>query len=336
MKTNLILIILSFLITTSVQAEMATPYYSGYQSMGADSKVFGTIAMAVWYPTEQPSKRERLGPFKVNVAINATPALGTFPLVLISHGSGGSIFGHRDTAQFLAEHGIIAVSLFHPKNNFRDNRDEATTDNWINRPKHVSTVLDTILAHPEFSKHINREKIAVMGHSAGGYTALALIGGIPNTAHARLQCKHNYQKDKKFCDLGKGKEDRNRDIIITDAHDPRFKTGILLAPVGILFSDPGSLDPVTVPVFIYRTEIDRQLEFPFHADLIARSLNNSKWVQYQVLKKANHFAFIAPFPDFIKKEVGEAAYDPPGFNREQAHQKINSEVLVFLNKAFAN
>ncbi len=330
------LIMLSFLITVSVHAETITPYFSGYQSMEADSKAFGTIAMAVWYPTKKPSKAERLGPFKVKVAINATPATGTFPLVLISHGSGGTIYGYRDTAQYLAERGFIAVSLFHPKNNFRNNRDEATTDNWINRPKHVSTVLDTILAHLEFSKHINQKKIVVMGHSAGGYTALALIGGIPNTAHARRQCEHNYQKDKRFCDLGKGKEDRQRDLIITDAHDPRFKAGILLSPVGVLFSDPGSLDPVTVPVFIYRTEIDRQLEFPFHADLIARSLKNSKLVQYQVLNKANHFAFIAPFPDFIKKEVGEAAYDPPGFNREQAHQKINVEILTFLKKALAN
>ena len=67
--------------------------------------------------------------------------------------------------------------------------------------------------------------------------------------------------------------------------------------------------------------------------MIARSLNNSDLVQYQVLKNATHFSFIAPFPDFLKEEVGEAAYDPPCFNRKRAHKKINKEILTFLKEA---
>lgn len=156
-------------------------YYAGYKQIKTNKGKFEPFPIAVWYPTKQLSKKEHLGLFKLNISLRAKTAEGKFPLILISHGSGGSIHGHRDTAQYLAENGYIVAALLHPRNNYKDNRDEAATENWINRPKHIRIALDIVLEYDKFSNHIEKNKIAVIGHSAGGYTALALVGGIADT-----------------------------------------------------------------------------------------------------------------------------------------------------------
>jgi len=306
----------------------------GHKSLSTENDTLGFIPIMVWYPTDQPAKTEQFGVFRMKVAANAPLSDGKFPLAIISHGSGGSILGHRSTALYLAERGYIVATLMHPHNNYQDNRDEATTNNWINRPKHISAVLDTILANKEFASHVDIEKIAVIGYSAGGYTALTLLGGIPNTAHSRTHCIENAKKDPGFCNLGKGKESRNKDMILTDLRDERFKVGVLLAPVGVLFSDKDSLSKVAAPVLLYRAQNDRELAYPYHVELISKSLaKSSTWLKELELEKAEHFAFITSFPDFLKKEVGPPAHDPAGFDRDLAHTKFNAEIAVFLDKA---
>lgn len=162
----------------------------GHKNLSTENDTLGFIPIMVWYPTDQPAKTEQFGVFRMKVAANAPLSDGKFPLAIISHGSGGSILGHRSTALYLAERGYIVATLMHPHNNYQDNRDEATTNNWINRPKHISAVLDTILANKEFASHVDTEKIAVIGYSAGGYTALTLLGGF-QTQHtvARIASK---------------------------------------------------------------------------------------------------------------------------------------------------
>lgn len=246
-------------------------------------------------------------------------------MVVISHGSGGSLLGHRDTAQFLAEHGYIVAALLHSRNNFADNAHAGTTQKWADRPQHVSFALDTILQHTKFAKHSNQNKIAIIGHSAGGYTALVLLGGVPDTKYSRLHCQNNYQQDAGYCDVGKIEE--HRDMKIEGLLDKRFRAGVLLAPIGILFADKKSLAAVDAPILLYRAEDDAQLHFPFHAERIAKNLPKPDSLTYMNLKNANHFAFIAPFPKSIAQQVGLPAKDNPGFNHKEAHQTINATIL---------
>ena len=121
----------------------------------------------IWYPTLEKAQKIKLGPFNLEVAKNAQIEDGRYSLVVISHGSQGSHLGHRDTAEYLAKRGFIVVSVLHPKNNYLDDSAGRTIENWINRPRHISTVLDSILTEGDLSKYINKDEIAVIGHSAG-------------------------------------------------------------------------------------------------------------------------------------------------------------------------
>jgi predicted dienelactone hydrolase len=51
-----------------------------------------------------------------------------------------------------------------------------------------------------------------------------------------------------------------------------------------------------------------------------------------VLQNANHYSFIAPFPESIKGRVGEAAQDPDGFDRAAMHAKLNPDILDFFDR----
>src|SRR5205814_697230 len=60
---------------------------------------------------------------------------------------------------------------------------------WVGRPKQVSRVIDTVLQDGTLGPHIERERIGVVGHSNGGYTALAVAGAKPSTGAAAAHCR---------------------------------------------------------------------------------------------------------------------------------------------------
>lgn len=237
----------------------------------------------------------------------------------------------------MASLGYIVFSVKHPNDNYQDNSSARKEKNWVNRPKHISKALDTILANDEFKPLIDEERIGIIGHSAGGYTALALIGGQPNTANIEAHCA-NTDDDDIFCGssifsrlMGWFSDDEEPKGIIKNTRDARIKAAVLMTPVGVLFSHSNALDNVKVPVLIYRAGKDDVLVYPYHAETIHRQLSEQS--RLVVVENAGHYSFIAPFPSSIKYEVGDAADDPKGFNREQFHETLNREIGEFFNEA---
>lgn len=295
----------------------------------------------VWYPTLEKTKIVKLGPYELNVARQPTIKEGKHGLIVISHGSRGSHLGHRDTALYLAARDYIVVSILHPRNNYSDDSAGRTLENWRNRPRHISEMLDALLGDSQFKKYIDRKRIAVIGHSAGGYTALAVAGGIPDSANIRTHCE-KHGDDPEFCGIyrhGLGLKiasfinnpGAEKKTLIENTHDHRIRAAVLMAPVGILFKGKESLSKVMIPVRIYRAEKDTVLRFPYHAESIRQNLPMDP--EYRVVKNAGHYSFISPFPENAKKTVGKVARDPDGFNREEFHSKMNQEIYEFISRS---
>ncbi len=218
---------------------------------------------------------------------------------------------------------------------------EGTLQNWVDRPRHISTVIDTLLSHDEFKEALDTKRIAVIGHSAGAYTALALVGGIPNTATIRIHCT-TQADDSLFCrnygPLSKIRRyfsalTEQEDTLIENVSDARIRAAVLMAPVGVVFSDNQSLSNVRVPLRIYRAEHDDVLRYPYHAEFLKGRL--ARQPEYIVVKNAGHYSFISPIPENMKHEIEEVASDPTGFDRVQFHTTMNQEIAEFLSRSLS-
>ena len=102
------------------------------------------------------------------------------------------------------------------------------------RPPHVSSVLDALLADPAWKDRIATDaqgpRIGVLGHSAGGYTAIALAGGRPDMTLIAAHCRADRAADPLFCSrVSDGPSPAPRPI--PPMTDRRVRAVMALAPV---------------------------------------------------------------------------------------------------------
>ena len=140
----------------------------------------GPMPAIVFYPTKSDGGSTQVGPFTIAATRGAAPAAGSYPLIVHSHGTGGSHLGHHDTLAALARAGFVAAAVEHPRDNYRDNSGFATDLQLIGRPHHIVALIDGVLAHATVGPLVDRARIGMAGFSAGGYTALLIAGAVPD------------------------------------------------------------------------------------------------------------------------------------------------------------
>jgi len=171
------------------------------------------VTIAVWYPTVTPPKRFIYGgPTRGSIALDAEPHIegGPYPLLVFSHGYGGSGLGSVFFTEPLAALGWIVVApdhhdrhtavrirsggmadydslglLRHAQEITRSGPNDREA--YLYRLDEMKLVLDRILESEPFGKLIDRNKITVGGHSFGGFTALGLCGTIEERRDDRIK-----------------------------------------------------------------------------------------------------------------------------------------------------
>ncbi|HSX97063.1 MAG TPA: chlorophyllase [Streptomyces sp.] len=178
----------------------------------------------------------------------SAPATGTgLPVIVFSHGFGWSMDGYAPLADFWAAHGFVVIQPTH-----LDSRtlgipaeDPRTPRIWRLRIEDLTRVLDGLdvleASVPGLAGRLDRDRVAVAGHSWGAQSASTLLG-------ARV-----LDSD------GKPGEDMS---------DPRVKAGVLLALTGLgddlvpfaaehfPFMKP-SFDTMTTPALIVAGDKDQ-------------------------------------------------------------------------------
>jgi predicted dienelactone hydrolase len=269
----------------------------------------------------------RLIAFEMQVANNAPSADGKFGLIVISHGAGGSPLNHRDLAMALASHGYVVAAPKHPRGK---GDDISGVGVWVGRPRQVSRLIDTVLEDAQLGSHIQRERIGVVGHSNGGYTALAVAGAKPSPAASIAHCRQ-HPDDSKFCSYGGSatREATQKLGDIPNLRDPRVRAIVLMAPNTAPFTDE-ALAQVAVSVRVYGAERDDLTLVRYHAGRLAKALPPQ--TEYVLVTGAGHFSFIARYPWGLKTVAGEAARDPEGFDRDAMHEVMNREIVDFFDR----
>ena len=120
-----------------------TPFAVGFSRVTVGDPDTGErITAGIWYPTKSREARVSEQSRTFMVARDAMPAPGSYPLILLSHGSGAWYGAHHDSAEFFARRGFITASLTHPGDNFQDLSGYLGARQLLGRPHHMKLLAD--------------------------------------------------------------------------------------------------------------------------------------------------------------------------------------------------
>jgi predicted dienelactone hydrolase len=304
---------------------------------GSSADALITI-VALYYPTQAQARAVPMGPFTLHVALQAPPETSVKGLIVLSHGTGGSELGHTTLAEGLAQHGYLVAALRHPGDNWQDHSlFQDSSERYFNdRPRQISRVIDALLADPDWKDRIARDvkgpRIGAVGHSAGGYSVLALAGGQPDLSRVVAHCASQRDDDRIFCSM----RQRNQPTSTLLASPPsaatlidrRVRAVVALVPVGVIFSAQ-SLAEIRIPTAIYEAERDRFLVPRFHAEWVRQNMPGA---ELHRVPNAWHFAFLDTPSMPIPSEDGDLGANPPGFDRQAFLEQLSSELPAFFDR----
>jgi predicted dienelactone hydrolase len=280
------------------------------------------LEAGIWYPSEAPTSSQPLGLYRQSVATDGAVAGRRLPLIVISHGSGGSFEGHYDTALALAEVGFVVAAVTHTGDNYRDQSGFIRVEN---RPRHIKALVDYMLAAWPHRDLLDPARIGMFGFSAGGFTALVAIGGVPDMTRVASYCAAH--PDEWAC--RKAKEYRaDRSAPVAFVHDPRIVAAVIAAPaIGYSFT-PEGLAGIKASIQLWRGDSDEVLPHPRHAQNVYDGLPTKP--EYRVVPNAGHFAFLAPCTPALESIAPEICRDPAGLDRAAFHREFNPAVVAFF------
>jgi len=168
---------------------VAAPAREGIASGEAEyRKQPGPLKVASFLVEWNDTERDRQVPAKI---YHPRAAKEPFPIVIFSHGLGGSREGYSYLGRHWSSHGYVSVHLEHEGSDaevWRGQKNIAEAlqraakepENSINRPKDVSFAIDQLTrmnaeAGP-LRGRLALDRIGVAGHSFGAFTALAVVG----------------------------------------------------------------------------------------------------------------------------------------------------------------
>lgn len=317
----------SVVTTLTMTLSCVCVHAAGFQRGVAADPDGKPLEIGIWYPSSAATSPLAMGPTTMNVAANA-PVLGKdLPLVVMSHGNGGFFLSHFDTAIALADAGFVVAAVTHTGDNYAD-RSRSTY--VMDRPRHVSRMLDHMLSAWDGYALIDPLRIGIFGFSSGGFTALASVGGVPDFGKIGPMCAQ-YPGDY-ACGLvarSGSNVTAPQTSAMNGAADPRIKAAVVVAPaLGFTFS-PDGLKNVKVPVQLWRAENDVIVPHPRYAEAVRLALPQAP--DYHVVAGAGHFDFLAPCSGALASVAPPICTSAAGFDRAAFHVSFNAAVVSFFS-----
>ena len=306
----------------------------------------------IWYPAD-PAAVEQMqwigsadAPFAkgAKAARDASLMAGSekFPLILLSHGIGGSSAMMAWFGAALASHGYIAAAVNHPGNNALEDYTLPGAIFWGQRAHDLSALLDLLLADPTFGTRIDPKRVGAAGFSLGGLTVLELAGGIAEFSRYQDFCKS--PKADGMCNdtieypglLAKvtalAKTDPGIQASFVEnskSHrDPRILAVFAMAPaLGPAF-DPASLAKISVPTQIVAGAVDNVVPVDSSAKFFAAKIPGAQLTIYQAV---GHYTFLATCGELGDRTQPRLCLDQAGILRDEIHAQTATMAWKFFD-----
>ena len=188
------------------------------------------------------------------------------PVALLSHGFGSEPKSFDYLGEHLASHGIAAVSIEHlgsdsdyeleilagAKKRCRCIKRRAIApQEFVERPLDIHYVLDELEQRNQtdltLKGKLDLEKVGAIGHSLGGYTALAVAGADINVDRLRKQCPNK----KINLNISLLMQCQAKDLTLgQQLADPRIDAAIAISPISSGILGEENLKNISIPTAI--------------------------------------------------------------------------------------
>lgn len=302
----------------------------GFQQVSVPDPQGKPLTVGIWYPSGDPASYETLGMFRQQVAVNGAISGNHLPLILISHGTAGSLASHYDTALALAQAGFVVAAPTHTGDNYMDQSYAGNQEDLTDRPRQIKLLTDYMLSTWPQHSVLDTNRIGIFGFSLGGFTALVEIGGTPDLHRMALLC--SARPDAPECTFIKRRHGDQLKPAAGDprwVHDTRIKAAVVAAPAVSFLFGSGNLQHVTIPVQLWRAEKDTQAPDSWNSSIVRKELPRPP--EDHVVAGADHFVFLAPCNAALAKAAPQVCTDPPGFDRVLFHERFNGALISFFS-----
>lgn len=329
--------------TTTDAATDAATAAIGFRKFAVPESAQGRpLEVAVWYPTDARDRDLTLiGDNRAFVGaalrVDAPPQPGRHRLVVISHGYGGNWTNEQWLASDLAAQGYIVAAANHPGTTSRDRAPPNAVRLW-ERPRDVSRVIDALNADSQLSPALLPQQAAVIGHSLGGWTAMALAGGRFDPARFARSCQAH--PDMAACgpEIGADQRDAATTTALAQPLGDQRVRAVVTLDLGLAQGfDPASLAAVTVPTLVIAAgpgnpKMPVALESRTLADRLPAATT-----RYVAIDDASHFSFLSvckadaiPLLEADRPGDGVVCRDGNGRDRATIHRQVADQVSRFL------
>jgi len=304
-----------------------------YNWRGAQTHALTTV---IWYPAERSVREQaveipgldifELGAAARDVKMPTTPA--KFPLIVISHGTGGSGLSMAWLGEALAKQGYIAAAVNHPGNNASESYTVEGFSLWWERARDLSEVITGMLTDSEFGSHIDPKRIGTAGFSLGGYTMIEIAGGITDAQGFVHYCDTNHADSRctsppEFPTLVEDfrKLIREHPEVLQHAgqsyRDSRVRSVFAMAPaLGPAFPAAG-LKKISIPVAVVASQSDQNVPIASSARYFAAEIPGAQL--HIFAGNVGHYVFLDSCTGAGRKDTPILCIDGKGVDRNIVH-----------------
>jgi len=322
-----------------------------YDWRGAHTRALVT---SIWYPadTKAEERPQLYGPPESPLFEGGNAAPGgaiashpeKLPLILLSHGTGGSAQSIAWLATALASEGYVVAGANHPGNTALEPYTTEGFSLWWLRAQDLSAITDAMLADAEFGARLDQARVGAAGFSLGGYTMMAIAGGVTSMSLFQEFCTP--PRFAKVCKAPPEFPDIAEKSKALAESDPRFAQALreagksyrdlrvravfAIAPALAQAFTPESLKAISIPVAIVAGEGDPILPLAINAKQFASLIPNAALTVFP--GAVGHYTFLDRCTDAGRQAMPGLCVDAPGVDRGAVHRSTVELAAAFFSK----
>jgi predicted dienelactone hydrolase len=307
------------------------------------------VRWSAWYPAAPGSPMQEiaippgrpfysLGLLAPEAAIR--PGIDRFPVVLISHGTGGSASGLGWLASALAAQGRVVLGVDHHGNTGVEAYRAEGFLCWWERARDLSFLLDCLSSEGAFAGRLDLSDVTAAGFSLGGYTTLALAGAITETERMMAFVKDHPSTagPQEMPDLAGQIEPLLASSAVfrqswerqsQSYRDERLRAVVAIAPAPPVrgFTEM-SLRDIHLPVTILCGEADEEAPYDLCSAWLDERLRNSSLTSLG--KDVGHYTLLPVAAETAARYNAQYWVDAPGVDRAAVHATAAQLTLAAL------